>query len=80
MISTIQFGWPNEIAQILNLQEFIAKFPTNILSVDCLMISFVTGPDPAIRLNYIKLAMYSFLPIAVCLVSWVFWSIYGFCK
>ena len=41
------------------------------------MIDYVTGPDPKARFNYLRLIMFTILPIIVMLLSYVFWLIKG---
>ena len=44
------------------------------------MIDYVTGPNPDIRFNYLRLITFYSLPIAVILLSFLFWSIKGCCS
>ena len=41
------------------------------------MIDFITGPDPDIRLNYVRLITFYVLPVVVILCSFLFWLIKG---
>ena len=43
-------------------------------------MSYITGPDPQIRLNYINVIQYFVLPILVVIFSWIVWSIYALFK
>ena len=79
-ISTIKFGWPDMIQEIMNYQQYISSLPTEIISFDCLMIDYVTGDDPNVRFNYLRLFTFYLLPIAVILLSFLFWGIKGCCK
>ena len=51
--------------------------PTRIISFDCIMIDFITGPDPEQRFNYVRLILFYFLPLLVVIVCYIFWLIKG---
>lgn len=62
---------------ILNFQKFIVTLPTEVISFDCLLIDFVTGPDPDLRFNYIRITFFYALPVLVILISYLFWLCKG---
>ena len=45
-IAEINFGWPDVIQAIIEFQKYIASLPTRIISFDCIMIDYITGPEP----------------------------------
>lgn len=38
------------------------------------------GGKPSMRLNYIRLIIFSCMPFIIYGISWLFWAIYGKCK
>ena len=54
-----------------------------VLSFDCLLLDlgFKGGKDSGgLRLNYVRLIMYNFLPVIIFCISYLFWYTYGSCK
>ena len=45
-IAKIKFGWPGLIQLILNLQQNITSLTAELISFDCILIDYFTGPDP----------------------------------
>ena len=43
------------------------------------MIDYLTGPNPDFSLNYLRLAMFTVLPIVVIFISFFFWGCRGCC-
>jgi hypothetical protein len=41
------------------------------------MIDYITGPDPNIRFNYIRLVVFFTLPVIVIILSYLFWLLKG---
>ena len=80
VISMIPFGWPNLIQTVLEYQRYIAALPTQIISFDCMMIDYFTGPDPDSRFNYIRLYSFYALPLIIIPISFLFWFIKGCCS
>ena len=77
MVSKIKFGWPDAIQQVLNYQQYISSLPTQVISFDCFMIDNITGPDPEISFNYLRLATFFALPVVVIILSFLFWLFKG---
>lgn len=44
------------------------------------MIDYITGPDPDVRFNYLRLLTFYLLPIVAIIVSFIFWLIKGCCS
>ena len=55
----------------------LIKLPTNVINFDCMMIDYITGPDPPSRFNYIRLYFFSALPLIVLILSFTFWMLKG---
>ena len=68
------------IQEILNIQQYIASLPTQVISFDCLMIDYLTGPDPDSRFNYIRLYFFYALPLIVVILAFIFWFTKGCCR
>ena len=51
--------------------------PTQVLSFDCFLIDYITGPDPEQRFNYVRLFCFYLLPVLVIILSYLFWLIKG---
>ena len=75
VISKIKFGWPDAIQDVLNYQQYVSSLPTQVISFDCLMIDYVTGPSPDPSFNYLRLTTFHTLPVAVIVLSFVFWTV-----
>ena len=78
-VSSIDFSWPAEIATIISSQQKISDAPATVLSVDCLLMDLAFGDAPKVRLNYVRIVMYAFLPFGILVASWLYWRIHGFC-
>ena len=76
-MSSIDFSWPSEIAVIINSQQTISDAPASVLSFDCLLMDLAFGKNPSVRLNYVKIIMYAFLPFIIVIVSWAYWRIHS---
>jgi len=77
VISKIKFGWPNIIQQVLHYQQYISSLPTQVISFDCLMIDYLTGPGPEFSFNYLRLVTFATLPVIVIIFSFFFWLVRG---
>jgi len=44
------------------------------------MIDYITGPEPSFSFNYLRLATFDLLPIAVIVLSFVFWLVKALCS
>ena len=80
VIASIDFGWPNLVSKLMRYQQLLAQLPTKIISFDCFMIDYVTGADPSLRLNYLKLGAFVAMPLLVFTVSYFFWLIKSCCS
>ena len=49
------------------------SLPTEIISFDCLMIEFLTSPNPALRFNYIRLYTFYSLTLLIILIAYLSW-------
>lgn len=58
----------------------MADGPTAILSVDCILMNLFPGGKPSLRLNYVRLIMFTCMPLIIQVVSFSFWACYGRCK
>ena len=43
-------------------------------------MDFWPGGQPTLRLNYVRLIMFTAMPVLIYLFSMLFWAIYGRCK
>ena len=79
-VAQINFKWPSLIHSILNSQQSIADSPARMLSLDCLIMDIFVGGKPNLRLNYIRLIIFTLMPIIIAIGSYFFWIVYARCK
>ena len=75
MISTIKFGWPEPVQEVLRYQQYVSSLPAQVISFDCLMIDYITGPSPKFSFNYMRLTTFTALPFAAIVLSFIFWTL-----
>ena len=51
-----------------------------MLSVDCIIMDFFPDSEPVLRLNYVRLILFTIMPFIIYGISTLFWAIYGRCK
>ena len=79
-VAQIDFKWPSLIQSVLSSQQGIADGPSQVLSVDCIIMDMFPDSKPSFRLYYVRLILFTCMPFIIFAVSTLFWAIYGRCK
>ena len=76
-VAQIDFKWPAVIQTVLASQQGVADGPSRILSVDCIMMDLFPGSEPSLRLNYVRLILFTLMPLLIVGFSSCFWGCWG---
>ena len=58
-------------------QQQLADGPARVLSIDCILMDMLGGEKPKLRLNYVRLIVFTCLPFIIYIFSFLFWLVYG---
>ena len=76
-VAQIDFKWPPMIQEIISAQKVIAEIPIRMLSVDCLMMDIFPNEESSLRLNYVRLILFTLMPFIIAIISSLFWCCWG---